>query len=335
MLRVTSKPSQLWLYAIFILSILLGSVELVLAQEQHLLKEVRYVMGSNLEISLYQQNKATGAKLLNQAFEIAQNLEKVLSNYSDQSELSKFNASPSTLTFKASTDFFNFIELSQKLNLQTEGAFDITIRPLVELWQDAKTKNKIPTQEQIKQALECVGQKLILKNANEIIKPCALQKLESGGIGKGFAVDKIVTFFKQNSVDKALIHFGRSSTYAIGAPPNQKAWQMLVEFEDNKPLGLIELKDLGLSASSSLGQEIRIGKQVIGHILDPLTGKTINHKIQSIVLTDSATSAEAWSKYIILRGLPNEVQIAQAKIQAAFLKTDHGIQQTKIPVLNK
>jgi len=153
------------------------------------------------------------------------------------------------------------------------------------------------------QALALVGyQKLFLSDdgAAELTRPG--MKIDLGGIGKGYAVDRIADRLKAGGVATALINFGGSSVAAIGAPPGKHGWEIGIQGPAGDIRGVIYLRDLALSTSGSMGRLFTVGKTRYGHLINPKDGMPVVEPRMATVLTGSATTAEALTKPLVLLG---------------------------------
>lgn len=296
-------------FLIFALSSAALQANLLIIQANSLkeYREVRYVMGTLLDITLYHHDPKEARKSLDEAFSLAQRLDDLLSNYKPQSEVSRLNGKAGKGRVKVSEELYEFLTLAKSLSEKTQGAFDITVGPLMNLWEDAHEKRELPSSDSIKAAGLLVGAHHITLHSNfEVEMAPKGVKIDTGGIGKGYAVDKIVELFRGEEITRALINFGQSSIYALGAPPQAREWKLVLQFPGQTPLGILELKDQALSASDSLGTHFAIVGKIYGHIMDPKTGIPIAARGQAVVLSSSATEAEVLSKYVILRGWTKE-----------------------------
>jgi thiamine biosynthesis lipoprotein len=125
-------------------------------------------------------------------------------------------------------------------------------------------------------------------------------RLDCGGIGKGYAVDRLIELFHTAGVSRAFINFGDSSLYPFGEPPHKQGWPILVRgLTEGEILGALWVKDCALSTSHSLGRRLATGA---GHILDPRTGVSVQYPCLSTVLAPSATLAEALSTAVLVSG---------------------------------
>lgn len=294
--------------AIFFL--ILGFAASLNAEESHLRhREVRYVMGTLLDITLYHPDAKEARRLLDEAFSLAHKLDELLSNYKPESEINRLNQKSGEGRVRVTPELSDFLALAKELWRKTDRVFDISVGPLIKLWQEAEEKGDPPSLGTLKAALALVGMhEVTLYGGFEVELGQKGMALDTGGIGKGYAVDQITTLFKRAGVRRALINFGRSSIYALGAPPDNPAWKLLLQFPEQSPWGIVELKDQALSASDAFGSSFEIRGKRYGHIIDPATGIPLVQRMRTAVLTSSAAEGEALSKYVTLRNWKKEDQ---------------------------
>lgn len=299
-------------------------------------REVRYVMGTLLDITLYHHDAQEARKSFDEAFSLGQRLDGLLSNYQAQSEVNQLNQKAGQGKVKISAELYNLIERAKSLSQRTGGAFDITVGPLMFLWREAQKSGQLPSTTSIRAAQSLVGiHHVILYPSLEAELSRKGMQVDTGGIGKGYAVDKIVQLFRIRGITSALINFGHSSIYALGAPLKAQAWKLLIQFPGQSPLGILELKDQALSASNSLGSSFEIAGREYGHIIDPRTGIPVTQRIQTVVLTPSATEGEALSKYVILEGWKKgENQKTWGKVQVMRIGEAGKTSDQKISLSN-
>jgi FAD:protein FMN transferase len=265
-------------------------------------REARYVMGSILDITVYHDKREEVEQFFDDSFRLVETLDSILSTYKPTSEISKLNASGIARPVALSPLTCELVRRGLQAGLQTEGAFALSIRPLVNLWQEAATRYDI-TRSEIKRTQQRVGDHQLVLSQDCVLSRNSSEHLaiETGGIGKGFAVDKILEVLKQSPINAALINFGLSSIYAHGTPPRQSGWRLLIAFPGRDPLGEVEVSNQALSASFSHGSETRINGKRYGHIIDPTTGSPLIEESVAVVIGPSATDAEVFSKYLVIR----------------------------------
>lgn len=265
--------------------------------------EIRYVMGTLLEITLHHSEEKAARQIQAEAFEIVEELDRILSNYKAGSELTLLNNSPEAVV-SVSPTLYEFISLCIRFSLLSEGLFDPSVGPLMDLWHESAKKRALPSRAMIAATKENVGMKFIsVLPENKIKRQRTQMKLDSGGIGKGYAVDKVVALLKARGITQAFINFGQSSIYALGSPSKSQGWEVLLRFSDSKPLGVLTLRDQAFSASDSMGQSFEIGDEKYSHIINPKTGIPLIERRQAVALGAFATEAEALTKYLVLQNL--------------------------------
>lgn len=270
------------------------------------LREVRYVMGTLLDITLYPPAHGDARVILEEAFQIAERLNDSLSTYKPTSALSRFNADPAIGLRVVEDDLFKLVDRAHQLSIQTDGAFDITVRPLVDLWKKAAQRGYPPDRKEISELVQQIGyRKLSCKAPRLLGKSAAGVQIESGGIGKGMAVDEIVAALKSRGVTSAFINFGRSSMAAVGAPPGEAGWSILLELEEGVPERELFLRDEALTVSRARGEPFVVAGVPYAHIFDPRTLAPISEARSAAIRSSSATDGEAYVKFLVLRGPPS------------------------------
>jgi FAD:protein FMN transferase len=262
-------------------------------------REAHYVMGTMLEITVDAPDEGTGRTWIRQAVAEARRLDAELSSFRDDSALCELNlragAGPQHVPF----DLFRILEQSIELSAASGGTFDVTVSPLLQLWRRAGREGRRPSPAAIAEARGAVGyQRIRLQPPDEVELP-AKGALELGGIGKGYAVDRMVELLRREGAQSALVNFGGSSIAALGPPSKEPGWQVWIE-RGEALAGSMILQDAALSTSTIRGEHHRVGGRAIGHLVDPRTGLTLQDEAQATVLAPTATEAEAWSKALLI-----------------------------------
>src|SRR6185503_12238818 len=147
------------------------------------------------------------------------------------SEVAHLNARAAHEWVRVSPEVFRLLDQAAELSAQTEGAFDITVAPLVRCWGFMGGTGQRPGPEAIEQARQSVGMRLVeLHSENSAVRfrrPGVM--LDFGAIGKGYAIDKAAELLREEGVTSAIIHGGTSTAFAVGKPPDQPAWKIAIE----------------------------------------------------------------------------------------------------------
>ncbi len=242
-----------------------------------------------------------------------------MSTYIEDSEINQFNDYRSTDWFAVSIDLLEVVTAAQEVSYATNGAFDITISPLVDLWGfGAKTLLGFPQQEQLIETLKHVGyQKLSIRNMPPAIrKRDKLMQIDLSAIAKGYAVDKVGQLLKFNELNNYLVEIGGEIS-ASGTNQTGDIWQIAIEnpdYNESLPTKIIALKDIGVATSGDYRNFfIKDGKR-FSHIIDPKTGYPTHHNLASItVLNQSTMIADAYATALLVMGEKRGIVFAKKK----------------------
>ncbi len=274
-----------------------------------LLRVHRPAMGSFFEIRL--GARVPGAlDLANRALDLIDELEAQLTVYSDESEVSRLNATAHLGPVAVETGLFGLLERAVTLSEQTGGAYDVTSGALSLAWGFVRGPKRVPDPETLADARARTGwQHLKLDRANRTVafdRPGIAINL--GSIGKGYAIDRAVEVIRGHWLPtSALVHGGQSSLFAFGSPPGRFGgrWEIAVRnpFRPESPLGVLYLRNRGLGTSGNAFQQFVAEGRTYGHILDPRTGEPCPKGPASVtVLAPTAADADALSTAFYLLG---------------------------------
>lgn len=259
-------------------------------------------------------------------------VDKTLSNWNPDSEVSRFNALMAQDTFTLSPQLNTVIQASQRVHKQSEGHFDLTLAPVIELWgfgssgTDKTTTPNPPTDAAIAKAMENVGQDSVLEhNAAAFslskIKPQANVFLSA--LAKGAGIDAINAALRELGHDNYLIEVG-GDLIAIGSGPAGQGWRIAIEQPSIgiRELGtVVALKDKAMATSGDYRNYFEKDGTRFSHIIDPKTGRPITHRTASVtVLCDKAMLADAWATALLVAGEETGMAIAEREnIPALFI----------------
>ncbi|MHC4115205.1 MAG: FAD:protein FMN transferase [Planctomycetota bacterium] len=235
------------------------------------------------------------------AFEELDKLEAELSRFIENSDISRLNNHPPNQPLRISLEAFETLWLSAKISAETNGAFDVTIGALMECWLNEDKTMRMPFKARLSEARRHTGMNLIKLNKDDytVRRLTDKVKIDLGGFGKGFAVDKMTDILRDWDIDTALIHGGASSVFALGAPPEKKGWPVTISSPTNrqKILAHLHLQNNALSGSG-----LRKG----AHIIDPCTAKPVKDIIAAWSLASTAATADALSTAFMIMS-PNQI----------------------------
>ena len=267
----------------------------------------RDAMGGTFTVVVYGADRAQveGAAAL--ALEEAVRLDQLLSNYKQSSEWSRVNREARERATVVSRELFNLLAACQRYSEQSEGSFDITVGPLMRVWGFYKGSGKLPHRAEIREALGKIGSRHIQLDASSSTVRFSQSALEMdpGGIGKGYAVDRMVEVLKQSKVTSAFISASGSSLYGLGHPPSEpRGWRVNIRHprEANREIQEVFLRNESLSTSGSQEKFFTAEGKVYSHIMDPRTGYPAQGRLQVSVVAAKALDSEAWTKPIFIQG---------------------------------
>ena len=269
-------------------------------------KETRLIMGTVAEITC--QDK----EAINAAFSEMEKIEKIANNFIPESELSALNRQGE---IEASPDLINLIEDSIRFYNISGKAFDITVKPVVDIWKERIRKSEatkniaqgFPLPEEIKEKLRFVGSNKILvkgKSYVKFIEPG--MAIDLGGIAKGYAVDKAAGRMRELGVKSAMINCG-GNIYCLGRK-NQKKWRIGIQHprQPEKVIFYLDLENQAVATSGDYQQYFMYQGRRFSHIIDPRNGYPADNGIISVtIIADTATEADALSTALFVMGKEN------------------------------
>ena len=264
-------------------------------------------MGSTYTVELYGYDRVKMEAAADAALDEARRLDQLLSNYKADSEWSQVNQHAAERPMKISPELFQLFSACLDYSRQSEGAFDIAVGPLMKVWGFYKGTGHLPHRPEIEAAMAHVGYRHVHLDAASgsvwFDRPGV--ELDPGGIGKGYAVDRMVDILKRNGVNAALVAGSASSVYGIGAPPGHpEGWAVDIRdpWQRSRTVAEVLLKDMSMSTSGSYEKFFRAEGRVYAHIMDPRTGYPAQGTVSVSVVAPRTIDSEAWAKPYFVNG---------------------------------
>ncbi len=315
---------------------LLGGCNTVLAPEQvQLWRSEGKTMGTYYRVlvanppigTLTGLNRAIKERLLEDNYQI--------STWQDDTILSRFNRYHGTEPQPITPGMADIISTALRIGAKTGGAMDITIGSLVNLWGfgPEKQPTKAPDIYQIKSARARSG--LAYLRLIETSKGQELQKLlpdiyiDFSTLGEGYATDHLAALLEQRGITRYLISVG-GAVLACGLSATQQPWRVAIQQPTDKFVAaeaIVDVKGHGISTSGSYRNHYILEGKRINHVIDPVSGRPIDHKLVSVtVIAKTALEADAWDTGLMVLGTEKAKQLALQEGLAVFfiIKTDHG-----------
>jgi len=248
-------------------------------------------MATTFEAVIQYEDRTYAQQAARAAFEEVDRIEGYLSRFLETSDVARINHLPAGQPLPLSLDTFECLKISAEVCAETGGAFDVTVGFLVDCWLDkAKKMPRTPTPEELQFARAHTGMDLILfdEPTHAVALADSPIRVDLGGVGKGYAVDRMADLLREWSIDRALIHGGFSSVLALDAPQAMAGWPVTLSDPKDRRRTLARVPLVGASVSGS-------GVEKGRHIIDPRTGEPAEGKSATWSIAPDATRADALS----------------------------------------
>ncbi len=263
-------------------------------------------MATPIKLLLYTNSDETANTAANTVFRRIHYLNTLFSDYDGTSELRRLcdNAVPGR-SVRVTNELFEVLLASRGVFNASEGAFDVSVGPLIKLWRRARRREAMPLPDALEEAKSVVGFHLLTLNADNRTVSLAKtgMRIDLGGIAKGYAVDDALRVLREYRITRALVDMG--GDMAMGGPPPDKAgWTVGVAgFEpDSPPRLLLTLANTAIATSGDQLQFVEIDGKRYSHILDPRTGTPLMDHGMVTVIAPSATMADALASAVSVMG---------------------------------
>ena len=271
-------------------------------------------------ISAYGADRPSVHEAISAAFAEVQRIDTLMSLHRPESELVRLNATAAHRAVQVSPELFHVIAEAQNIARQTEGSFDITVRPLVQLWGFIWKDYRRPTSAELEAVLPSVNYRWVeleaVPRTVRFLRPGV--SLDLGGIAKGYAVDCAVEKLRALGMTNVLVRAG-GDLRAIGAPPGSTHWR--VQLEDPRKQGhrrTIQLRDQAVSTSGNYENFFMVEGRRYSHILDPRTGWPVQGVASCTVLAPTCLESDAWATALFVYGASPSLAKFGARIPFRF-----------------
>jgi thiamine biosynthesis lipoprotein len=298
----------------------------------------RRAMACEFEVQLAADRNDGSMEHVFAALDLVEAIESQLTVYRDVSDVNSINRQASTEPVEVEPRLFALFEQAAALNRETDGAFDITSGPLSRAWGFFRREGRVPSEEEIAVARECVGMQHVMLDAARLTvafsQPGVAVNFNS--MGKGYALDRMAELLAEQNVNDYLIHGGKSSVLARGDQPGHGdgGWTIGLRhpLRPAQRVAEFQLRDQALSTSGCGTQFfIRRGKRY-GHILDPRTGRPSEGLYSATVIAPTACEADALSTAFYVMGPDKVGDYCASRPQVAALLVAPGQREGDVQV---
>jgi FAD:protein FMN transferase len=274
------------------------------AQKEILHKETRSSMHTIVSITVVSDSEGVARKATDESFAELDRIAGALNFYSDKSELSSINRMAGKRPVKVSAETAAIIDKSVYVSAMTDGAFDVTVGPLVKLWDMGK--KVVPDKKSIDWKRKLVGYKNITvdKAASTVFIKKQGASIDLGGIVKGYAADKVAEVLKRNGIKAGIVTVG-GEVRAFGKRPDDKPWIVGIRNPRQKGpsdeiIATVEISDKAMSTSGDYNKFFEKDGRRYHHLLDPKTGYPSLNCGSTTVIADDAATSDGFSKLFVL-----------------------------------
>ena len=284
-------------------------------------------MGVPFAATFYASDEASANKAIDAAWARIEHLNSLMSDYDSNSELMQLcRDSRPGQPIRVSPELFEVLLKSIEVSELSDGAFDISVGPLVKLWRRARRQKELPDPTLLQEARELVGWRNIrLHRATcsvELLKPG--MRLDLGGIAVGYAADEAIRVLKQHGLAHALID-GSGDIVVSDPPPGATGWRIGIASlrePEAAPQVFATLSNCSISTSGDAYQFVELGGQRYSHIVDPKTGLGLTERCSVTIIAPDGVTADALATAVSVLGPVRGLKLIESRpCVAALLAT--------------
>lgn len=318
--------SLLALVAVVLLVLLLATRQLEPAgpQVRHLSGPAQ---GSTFNISYWAEHTVEAALLQQQVQQELDRIDLAMSNYRPDSDIERFNQQQTTAPQQVGAELTSMVETARTISTASLGCYDLTVKPLFDLWGFKADKFHQPSAEQLAATRALVGMDKIVSHPNgELSKTVAGARIDVSSIAQGYTVARLAALLEQQGISNYLVEVG-GELQVRGKKPGAQPWKVAVEkpLPDNQQLQkiitVLQDEPLSVMTSGTYRHYFAENGQQYSHVLDARTGAPVRHQtVSTTVLIDDATLGDAWSTAFLCLGSAEGLQVAnQLGLKVMFI----------------
>ena len=305
-----------------IAALLLASVTALGPPHLQRFEAVEPHMGTLVRVTVYTRDERAARDAFRAAFDRIGALDRILSDYRDDSELNAIARTAVHRPVRVSGDLFEVLRRSQELAAASEGAFDVTQGPVIRLWRAARQTHRVPDPAALRDASARSGYaKLHLDAARRAVRlDTEAMQLDVGGIGKGYAASAALDVLGRHGVRSALVAVSGDLAFSA-APPGQRGWR--IRLQDDPPVdgapAMVELSDAAVSTSGNSAQHVDIDGRRYSHIVDPASSRALVDDLTVTVIARDGADADGLATAVSVLGAERGLALIESRPGAAAL----------------
>jgi len=291
----------------------------------------RVVMGTFANITAVAADSRTAKACVEAAFSRLKRVDELMSDYKSDSQLSQVNRDAFKEPVHVDDDLFEVLDIAVEYSGQTDGAFDVTVGPVVKLWREAEETGALPPEEDIAQAGSKVGfEKLILDRENKTVRfKVDGMRLDLGGIAKGYAIDLAIEAMQKAGAIGGLVDVG-GDVRCFGPPSDSKeSW--LVGLQDpsveNQLLLVLKLRGVAVATSGGYRRFAEIDGKKYSHIINPQASSAADELVSVSIVARTATAADALATAVSVMGREKGLALVESLAQTEAILVPGGKDQ--------
>ncbi len=293
-------------------------------------RKTEFLLGTQCEISIYDK---VDESVFTEAFSRISEIEKEMTiNNEGTSEVIEINNASGKHEVKVSQDTFNVLQKGLYYSELSGGKFDITIGPVVKLWNINTPQAAVPDENELKEAVKLVDYRKLHLDKDKLtaLLDAEGMQIDVGGVAKGYAADEVEKVLKQNGVEHAIISLG-GNILAMGSKPNGDAWNVGIQ-DPFSPrgdyMGIVKLKDQTAVTSGIYERFFEEDGKIYHHIMDAKTGYPVDNELASTtVITAKSSNADGMTGVLFQLGVDRGMELAEKLdgIEVIFITKDKKV----------
>jgi thiamine biosynthesis lipoprotein len=264
----------------------------------------RYLMGTSMQVAAFGGDATLRRAAIEEAFGALHEVDRLMSNYRNDSELAHVNAAAARGPVAVSAPLLSVLDAARRLSVDSRGAFDVTVGPLVKLWGFFDKKPHVPTASELAAVRPLVDYRNILIDTRErtvrFTRPGV--EIDLGGIAKGFAVELAANVLRRHGLSGFVDAGGNQ--YMLGTQPGKRVWTVGIKdpIQGSQLLGEVDVGEGAVSTSADSSNFLIAGDRRYGHILDPRSLQPSTAALSVTIVSTDATLGDAMSKAAFILG---------------------------------
>ncbi|MEG0181120.1 MAG: FAD:protein FMN transferase [Peptostreptococcaceae bacterium] len=324
------------IFYIAIIILLAVSIFFIFSKKVNTYTKTMYYLGTVNEVTLYTKSGEKKAEeILSKCEEMVKDIDNKMNPSTLSSDIYKINENAGKSFTKVSKDTFDVIKTSIHFSHVSGGNFDVSIGSLVQLWNIGNEKAKVPTQSEINTVLPTINYKNIVlddKNTSIMLKHKGT-KLDLGGIAKGYAADKVVSYLKEQKIEGAIVNLG-GNIYTLGTKDGKNKFNIGIQ-DPTKPrgnsIGSLSTTNNSVVTSGIYERYIEKNGKIYHHILSPKTGYPVENELSSVtIISDNSMYCDALSTTTFSLGTKEGLKLIESmpNTEAIFITKNKKIYLT-------